>query len=138
MANGNLSENNVAHELVVEGKSFGFFDCDELEWGVDASSVDDPEYGNVPTGGIPTGGDVEMNRPWFSARDTPAYHELVPQRGIAKVVINVHEVDGARQPVSSTPLDVLTGILGAVTKPAGGRGSSETARFKVGVQVAAR
>jgi hypothetical protein len=137
MANGYLTAAKIRHEVIVDGKSYGYFNGGDLEWGSETASVDDPEDGNVPVGGRQTGGSIEFNRPWKRVRDTTAYVELKPKRGRGVVEVIVHELDDYGEPYSSTPLDTPVGVLTSVTKPEGDAGGDDAATLTLSVEVGA-
>lgn len=124
--------NEYAYEYVLEseGIDLGSWYGDGIEWGVELSTVDDPQFGNEPNGGKQTVAEVQLTRPMRRsgrptfASDAATLQWLVEHGGKRKIVLKQYEKDddGIRQ---SPPLGVHPGTLGGCVGP--NAGASESA-----------
>ena len=125
--------------LEVDGKDVGVWYGDAIEWGVETSTVTDPQFGEEPNGGRQTSAEVSLNRPYRRSgrptfgSDGRTLQFLRDRGGRAKVVLKQYELDddGIRQ---SPPLGVHPGTLGPCTGPEASDGN-DNATIECTVQV---
>jgi hypothetical protein len=118
-----------------DNKSYGRFNHDDVAFGSETGSVDDPEYGSEAIGGKQTAGSITIDRPFRRSRDRAAYQELKPQRGREKFLVVIHDLDDDGQPVLSAPMDTLICMLTEVTLPGGKKGGSDPSSLKIELEV---
>lgn len=116
-------------------KSYGFFNHDDVAFGSESGTVDDPEYGTEQIGGKQTAGSINIDRPFRRSRDRTAFRELKPQRGRERFILPIHDLDDDGIPVSSEPVDTLVCMLTEVTLPAGKKGGTEPSSLKISLEV---
>lgn len=129
------AENKFRHVLTLNGKSYGNFDGDSVDFGGEIQVDFDPEDGEILVGGKQTGDDLKLSRTWKRVRDAPVYKELKPLRLIAVGFVAIFELDEYNQPLSTTPLDNMPCMLTNVVKPASSAKGSDTGRLEITVKV---
>lgn len=99
-------------------KSYGYFNSDDITFGSESTTIQDPEDGGQIVGGVQTADEFAINRPWKLTRDDVAYGELKPLRGRSKGQFVIWQLDPVTgQPTSAQPLDTLVVQVKEVTKP---------------------